>query len=230
LSVQGEPAEDQGRPRATPTAIQRRERQTLRIAAAVRNTLLSRPARRDVICGRLVAHGVPLKDAGRVVDLEALISLAPGQTDALDRFVGTCLTDAGLWESPRTSDGISDIVRVVERSPQRLRVSGRIWSIDQVLHTFWLELQRAPSGDDMIWCLYFDIAESSPRRTRNALDDQDRPPGVPLARHARRGGDDPRPRALAGAGLDAMDRARHAVTPPKRRTARVRRAVVTSDQ
>jgi hypothetical protein len=121
---------------------------------------------------------VPLKDARLVVDLEALISLAPGQTDALDRFVSTCLADAGLWESPRTSDGVSEIVRVVETSRDRLRVCGRIWSIDQVRHTFWLELQREAAGDEMTWFLYFDVAESSPRRTRNALDDHDRPEDI----------------------------------------------------
>jgi hypothetical protein len=113
-----------------------------------------------------------------VEDLEALLSLAPGQTDALDRFVSTCLADAGLWESPRTSDGVQDIVRLVERSPERLRVCGRIWSIDQVLHTFWLELQREAMVGQLTWFLYFDIAESTPRRTRNALGDHDRPEDI----------------------------------------------------
>jgi len=108
----------------------------------------------------------------------ALLLLAPGQTEALDRFVSTCLADAGLWESPRTSDGVQDIERVLERSPQRLRVCGRIWSIDQVLHTFWLELQQEAAHGQMTWFLYFDIATSSPRRARNAVHDHDRPEDI----------------------------------------------------
>ena len=111
-------------------------------------------------------------------DLEALISLVPGQTDALDRFVSTCLADAGVWASPRTSDGVQNIDRVLDRSPERLQICGRIWSIDQVLHTFWLELQREAADGQMTWALYFDVAASSPRRARNAVHDHDRPEDI----------------------------------------------------
>ena len=125
-----------------------------------------------------VAHGSPLEHAGVVADLEALLSLAPGQTDALDTFVSCCLSDAGLWDSPRTSDGVPGIERFLERSPQRLRVCGRIWSIDQVLHTFWLELLREAVEGQLTWSLYFDVAESSPRRARSAVQSHDRPEDI----------------------------------------------------
>jgi hypothetical protein len=100
-------------------------------------------------------------------DLQSLLPLEP--VDALDWFVGSCLADAGLWESPRTSDGISNIDRVIERTPDALRVCGRIWNIAQTIHTFWLEIAR--DNDRFCWFLYFDIAESS-RRARNAVDNQ----------------------------------------------------------
>jgi hypothetical protein len=99
-------------------------------------------------------------------DLETLLPLEP--VDALDWFVGSCLADGGLWESPRTSDGISNIDRVIERTPDALRVCGRIWNIAQTVHTFWLEIAR--DHDRFCWFLYFDIAESSSRRGRNAID------------------------------------------------------------
>lgn len=117
------------------------------------------------------------------VDLDAWISLAlaPGETDALDDFVSTCLHDGGVWDSPRTSDGIQDIERVLERSPECLRLCGRIWSIDQRLHTFWLEIQRAQEDGPVTWCLCFDVEASSPRRARNAVHDHDRPEDIDWA-------------------------------------------------
>jgi hypothetical protein len=102
-------------------------------------------------------------------DLLALISVEPGRTDALDWFIGSCLCEGGIWESPRTSDGINAIERVLERGPAALRVAGRIWEIDQSLHTFWLELKRNDGSDRFAWSLYFDVIETSARRARNAL-------------------------------------------------------------
>jgi hypothetical protein len=75
-------------------------------------------------------------------DLLALFSVEPAHTQALDWFIGSCLCEAEIWASPRTSDGINGIERVLERGPDALRVTGRIWEINQGLHEFWLELQR----------------------------------------------------------------------------------------
>lgn len=102
--------------------------------------------------------------------LSALLPLEPNRTDALDWFIGSCLTDGGLWDSPRTSDGIRNVDRVLERSPDVLRVCGRIWDIAQTLHTFWLEIARGDERDQFEWFLYFDVAETSERRARNAFD------------------------------------------------------------
>lgn len=107
------------------------------------------------------------------VDLLALISVEPGRTDALDWFIGSCLCEGGIWESPRTSDGIHAIERVLERTPDILRVAGRIWEIDQSLHTFWLQLKRNDGAVRFGWVLYFDVIESSERRARNALSNHE---------------------------------------------------------
>jgi len=111
------------------------------------------------------------------VDLQSLLSLEPGRTDALDWFIGSCLYDGGIWQSPRTSDGIHSI-RVLEHASDELRVCGRIWEIDQSLHTFWLELKRDGDGDRFAWFLYFDVIETSARRARNAHDSHDKPEDV----------------------------------------------------
>ena len=102
-------------------------------------------------------------------DLIALLPLEPGRTDALDWFIGSCLYAGCVWDSLRTSDGIQRIERVLERSQDKLRVSGRIYEIDQTLHPFWLELKRDGEADGFVWCLYFDIAEASARRVESAL-------------------------------------------------------------
>jgi hypothetical protein len=94
--------------------------------------------------------------------------------DALDWFIGSCLCDGCVWDSPRTSDGISGIERVLERGPDTLRVSGRIWEIDQTLHEFWVELQPDGESDRFAWFLFFDVAEDSARRARTALSSHDR--------------------------------------------------------
>ena len=82
----------------------------------------------------------------------------PDQTDAdrvlLDRLIRRVL----LGE--RWCDGL-DSYRVVERSPSRVRICGRVWHIEQVLHTFWLDVE----SDDR-WTLHCMI--SSPMNTRQA--------------------------------------------------------------
>jgi hypothetical protein len=94
-------------------------------------------------------------------DLETLHLLDPPSFQALDWFIGTCLYDGGIWDSPRTSDGIQSIGRVLERGPDRLRVGGRIYEIDQTLHTFRLELSRAAADDRVTWSLDFDVTDDS---------------------------------------------------------------------
>lgn len=111
------------------------------------------------------------------VDLQSALSFEPGRTGALDWFIGSCLYDGGIWDSPRTSDGIHSI-RVLEHASDELRVCGRIWEIDQSLHTFWLELRRDGAGDRFALFLYFDVIETSARRAQNALDSHDNPEDV----------------------------------------------------
>ncbi|HMG55180.1 MAG TPA: hypothetical protein VK601_16905 [Kofleriaceae bacterium] len=107
-------------------------------------------------------------------DLTTLILLEAGHTDALDAFVSSCLFDGCVWTSPRESDGIPNIERVLERTSDRLRLCGRIYNIDQTLHPFWLELSRDVSGPSATWILYFDVVESSARRACNALTSCDK--------------------------------------------------------
>lgn len=86
--------------------------------------------------------------------------------DALEHFIATALYDAGVWSS--VSDGVTPH-RIV-RTPAQVRVCGRIWSIDdQVLHTFWLDVER---GDEITWTLYVDpdVTALGARRARNLLD------------------------------------------------------------
>ncbi|MDB4963909.1 MAG: hypothetical protein JWP01_3908 [Myxococcales bacterium] len=58
-----------------------------------------------------------------------------------------------MWASPRTSDGIAGIDRVFEREPGHLRLCGRIWTIDQAMHPFWLELATDAAGTRVGWRL-----------------------------------------------------------------------------
>src|SRR5262245_37913787 len=107
--------------------------------------------------------------------LPELFSRDPLSTDALDLFVGTCLTDGGIWDRPRMSDGISNIDRVFERGSDGIGVCARIWEIDdQSVHTFWLEVKRDAVNARIAWSLYFDVIEISPRRARDAVHNYDR--------------------------------------------------------
>lgn len=110
---------------------------------------------------------------GLRIHLPQLFSLDPLRTDALDRFVSTCLASGGVWDHPRQSDGISNIDRVFERGPEGIGVCARIYEIDdQSLHTFWLEIRRDVKG--ITWSLHFDVVETSARRAYNAVHDHDR--------------------------------------------------------
>lgn len=107
-----------------------------------------------------------------LLDLRHILSLEPPDTWEVERFIGERLFDAGVWEDPGVSDGIS-YVRVVEHEPERVRLGGLIWEItDQTVHPFWLDLER--SDDRVAWALHYDIVASSPRRARDAIHVIDR--------------------------------------------------------
>ncbi len=108
------------------------------------------------------------------LDLRTIFPLSePDETDALDAFISERLCEAGVWGSPRRSDGIKR-VRVVEFEPACVRVCGWIYEVDQTLHSFWLDLQREGSGTSVAWALYFNVIASTPRQTRDAIDLYDR--------------------------------------------------------
>jgi hypothetical protein len=88
--------------------------------------------------------------------------------EPLEDFVAACLMDAGHWSS-RESDGVSSY-RVIEHSPTRLCVGGRIWTIDQKLHSFWLDVRGG--HDEVAWALCFDVDEAAvgKRMARHAVD------------------------------------------------------------
>ena len=108
------------------------------------------------------------------LDLRTIFPLSePDETDALDAFISERLCEAGVWSSPRRSDGIQR-VRVLEFESACVRVCGWIYEIDQTSHSFWLDLQREASGTSVSWALYFNAIASTPRGTRNAIDLHDR--------------------------------------------------------
>jgi hypothetical protein len=100
--------------------------------------------------------------------------------DKLEKFIADALYRADIWDDPRTSDGIT-FWRVVERDPTRVRLSGRIYEISQVVHTFWLDLERDKERPEQVnWTLYFDIIPGSwsPRRISMAAEVIDVPEQV----------------------------------------------------
>jgi hypothetical protein len=82
-----------------------------------------------------------------VSSLEALLSLdaAADPRDAIELFISRVLFEAGVWSSPRTSDGIPSF-RIIERGLTRLRVCGQIWQIDHTRHLFWLDTRASRSA------------------------------------------------------------------------------------
>src|SRR5678815_2282211 len=75
-------------------------------------------------------------------DLRTLFELEPSP-DAykLETFISDRLFEAGVWGANNCPDGIVHI-RVLEAEPDRLRLCGRLFEINQELHPFWLELER----------------------------------------------------------------------------------------
>jgi hypothetical protein len=79
----------------------------------------------------------------------------------LEAFVADRLYASGVWSSPRMSDGVS-AVRAVEDGPDRARIAGRIWAIDQTLHSFWIDAERDGTRADRIsWTMYFELDPSA---------------------------------------------------------------------
>ena len=108
------------------------------------------------------------------LDLRIALALEPqGSDQALDWFIGSCLCDGDVWESPRTSDSIL-WMRIVEREARRVQVCGKIYSIDQVLHAFWFAVERDDVTGGIRWSLHFDLDESLPRRMRGAFESCER--------------------------------------------------------
>ena len=99
---------------------------------------------------------------------DLLVALEGDPRDALESFVAQALYEHNVWESTRTSDGVSSY-RIIERTPGRARVCGKIWSVDQTLHAFCIDFER---GDRVTWTLYFDADTTglSPRHARHFLD------------------------------------------------------------
>ena len=113
-------------------------------------------------------------------ETERALGLADGDTDSLERFVAGLLAEAGIWRSPRVSDGVQGATWA--REPGRLRVRGRIFTVEQRLHQLWLELVDE-GGGRVGWALYFDPPASSSRRGRHAIEAADRAEDVAWSGH-----------------------------------------------
>jgi hypothetical protein len=100
------------------------------------------------------------------IDLRRLFPDPSESNEALDRFVADRLYEAGIWDSPRESDGVV-FVRLVEHASHAVRLAGRLYTIDQKLHAFWLDLHVVDG--DVEWALHYDVVASSERRARNAI-------------------------------------------------------------
>jgi hypothetical protein len=115
--------------------------------------------------------------------LETLRALegASDLSETLESFVSHRLSEAGVWSSPRVSDGVSSY-RVVERGPKGMRLCGWIREIDQTQHSFLVDVKwerEDQSGGN--WKLFFDVDDTamSPRRARLAIDAIEDPSQVP---------------------------------------------------
>jgi hypothetical protein len=106
---------------------------------------------------------------GSAGPLQLLVPRADAAPEALELFIARVLHRGGVWEHPRRSDGIEGW-RAVERSPSLLRLGGRIFEIDQSLHTFWLELEAGIGAASVQWRLYFDVVGRPFQRVADALD------------------------------------------------------------
>jgi hypothetical protein len=113
-----------------------------------------------------------MRHAAAVELLEVLkeVDASDDPSDPLEAFVAARLSKGGVWSSPRESDRVA-WHRIVERGPARLRVCGRIWTIDQTEHSFWLDVAWEAEGrGGATWTLFFEVDETSgSRRARLAV-------------------------------------------------------------
>jgi hypothetical protein len=105
------------------------------------------------------------------VSLDALLTAVPGDglarelVEEVEALIAQALVDGGVWETARTSDSLARC-RVMARDAERVRLLGRIWTIDQTEHTFWLDLERGGA-----WRLWYELDRAlSERRRRDAHD------------------------------------------------------------
>jgi hypothetical protein len=101
--------------------------------------------------------------------LSILIPQEDSPAHELEGFIADVLYRAGVWNCPRTSDGVT-FWRVVERSPILVRIGGRIYEISQEVYSFWLDLERDQELPEQVnWTLYFDILPGSRSGRRAAM-------------------------------------------------------------
>jgi hypothetical protein len=101
--------------------------------------------------------------------LSILIPQEDSPAHELESFIADVLYRSGVWNCPRTSDGVT-FWRVVERSPILVRIGGRIYEISQEVYSFWLDLERDQELPEQVnWTLYFDIVPGSRSRRRVAM-------------------------------------------------------------
>jgi hypothetical protein len=116
-----------------------------------------------------------------VSELATLLSLDAGanEREVVERCVARLLYEGAVWPSARTSDGVSSY-RFVAREPQRARICGWIWSIDQSCAAFWLDIERDRATERVAWNLYFDVDGSTvgAARARKIVDGMDDPSHV----------------------------------------------------
>ena len=73
----------------------------------------------------------------------------------LEDFVAACLCAAGVWKSPRVSDGLASS-RSLLNKPDCVQLCGRIYEIDdQKLHPFFLSVTR--EAERVRWELRYDF-------------------------------------------------------------------------
>ena len=109
----------------------------------------------------------------RSVDAARLFEPEEDLRESLERAIAGALFDGGVWSSPRQSDGVASY-RVIEQSPSRIRICGKIWTIDQTLHLFYVDVERRDGADGpgWHWDLHFDIdiASSGKGATNRGMD------------------------------------------------------------
>jgi hypothetical protein len=105
---------------------------------------------------------------GLPIDLRTLLPLEDPR--AVELFVGTELTRAGLWPSGRHSDGV-DWLRALRYDAASVRLVGMIRTIEQAEHGFALDLEV--QGRERVWLLRVDPEVRRVRLTLGFLESAD---------------------------------------------------------